>query len=245
VTDLRLYGDLAGWFHLLTHPSDYAEEAAIFHRVLEAAAGGPLGDVLELGSGGGNNASHLKAHWRLTLTDLSEEMLQISRGLNPDLEHHQGDMRSLRLGRTFDAVFLHDAAAYLLTPDDLAATARTIAAHLRPGGVALAVPDDTLETYDGGTDDGGHDDGDRGVRYLSWCFDAAPVDHQVTTHYVYLLRDGDAVTTVREDHVTTAFPTQLWLDALTSAGLEAWTEPFPHSEVEEGAILFVARKPAG
>ena len=42
----------------------------------------------------------------MTLTDLSEAMIAQSRTLNPDLEHVQGDMRTLRLGRTFDAVFL-------------------------------------------------------------------------------------------------------------------------------------------
>jgi hypothetical protein len=46
-----LYGELAGWFYLLTAPSDYAEEAAVYRRLLDAA--GPVKTVLELGSGGG------------------------------------------------------------------------------------------------------------------------------------------------------------------------------------------------
>jgi hypothetical protein len=57
----RLYGDLAGWFHLLTAPSEYAGEAALYRRLLESA--GPVRTVLALGSGGGNNASHLKARF--------------------------------------------------------------------------------------------------------------------------------------------------------------------------------------
>ena len=36
----------------------------------------------------------------MTLVDLSEEMLAVSRELNPECEHLQGDMRTLRLGRT-------------------------------------------------------------------------------------------------------------------------------------------------
>jgi hypothetical protein len=40
----------------------------------------------------------------MTLVDLSEEMLVVSRQLNPECQHHQGDMRTVRLGRTFDAV---------------------------------------------------------------------------------------------------------------------------------------------
>ena len=32
----------------------------------------------------------------------------MSRSINPECEHVQGDMRTLRLGREFDAVFVHD-----------------------------------------------------------------------------------------------------------------------------------------
>ena len=47
-----------------------------------------------------------------TLSDLSPQMLSLSRTLNPGCEHVLGDMRTLRLGRTFDAVFVHDAVMY-------------------------------------------------------------------------------------------------------------------------------------
>ncbi len=80
----RLYGELAEWFHLLTAPEDYKEEAEFYRQVMVETADGPVLDVLELGSGGGNNASHLKANFKMTLTDLSEEMLAMSRGLNPE-----------------------------------------------------------------------------------------------------------------------------------------------------------------
>jgi trans-aconitate methyltransferase len=106
----KLYDELAGWFHLVTAPADYREEAAEIVRVVEAEVPDAR-TLLELGSGGGNNASHLKARFECTLTDLSEPMLALSRGLNPECEHLQGDMRTLRLGRTFDAVLVHDATS--------------------------------------------------------------------------------------------------------------------------------------
>ena len=127
----RLHNDFADWFHLLTALASYAEEAAIYHRLFEAERGRPVQTVLELGSGGGNNASHLKAHYALTLSDLSPAMLALSRTINPELEHIEGDMRSLRLGRTFDAVFAQDAASCLATEDDLSGAIETTAAHLR------------------------------------------------------------------------------------------------------------------
>ncbi len=115
--DVRLYSDLAPWFHLLTHPSDYAEEAAYYTRVIDEASEGGARTLLELGSGGGNNASHLKARFECTLTDLSPGMLELSRALNPECEHVEGDMRTLRLDRTFDVVFVHDAVSYITTED--------------------------------------------------------------------------------------------------------------------------------
>lgn len=97
-THYRFYGDLAGWWPLVSPPADYAEEAAFAATVL-ASASIPVREVLELGSGGGNNAVHLKNRFAMTLVDLSEDMFAVSRQLNPDCEHSRGDMRTVRLGR--------------------------------------------------------------------------------------------------------------------------------------------------
>jgi trans-aconitate methyltransferase len=114
----RLYADLASWWPLISAPEEYTEEAATAATILNSAAI-DVHEVLELGSGGGHNAVHLKKRFRLTLVDLSADMLAMSQRLNPECEHHQGDMRTLRLGRTFDAVFVHDAVAYMTTEKDL------------------------------------------------------------------------------------------------------------------------------
>jgi SAM-dependent methyltransferase len=78
----KLYAELADWWPLLSAPADYAEEAGFYRRILDEACRPRT--VLELGSGGGNNASHLKQHFSLTLVDRSPEMLAVSRRLNPE-----------------------------------------------------------------------------------------------------------------------------------------------------------------
>lgn len=78
-----LYTDLAAWWPLCSAPAEYKEEAQIFRRALLANSRRAPVTVLELGSGGGNNASHLKRHFQLTLVDLSPQMLAVSRRLNP------------------------------------------------------------------------------------------------------------------------------------------------------------------
>ena len=232
----KLYGELAPWYTLLTAPADYEEEATWYAGLLRRHARREVKRVLELGCGSGANASFMK-HWfdEIVVVDLSEPMLRECAALNPELERHQGDMRSLRLGRRFDAVFVHDAASYLLTPDDVAAAVETAALHLEPGGVALFCPDDTLETFQPGLDDGGHDGADgRGVRYLAWS-NPGPGEHTVATDYAYLLRDSaGAVRVVHDRHLTNRLPQAIWTMALRNAGLQATMIALEHSTVETG-----------
>jgi SAM-dependent methyltransferase len=241
-----MYDDLAPWFHLLTAPEEYSDEAAFVLTALREVAEGPVATLLELGSGGGNTASHLKRDLRLTLTDLSAEMLALSESINPECEHLPGDMRTLRLGRTFDAVLAHDAICYMTSETDLLAAMTTAFEHLRPGGVAVFLPDHVRETFVEGTDHGGHDGPgiangrpDRALRYLEWTTDPDPDDSTYQVDYAVLMRHADGKVEVRHDlHEEGLFPRQIWLDLLRSAGFEArWmTDP-------EARTVFVGRRP--
>ena len=236
MTDLpRLYGDLAGWWPLLSAPEDYAEEAEVFRVVLTGAAQVPISTVLELGSGGGNNASHLKAHFQMTLVDRSPGMLKVSRRLNPECEHHLGDMRTVRLGREFDAVFVHDAVAYLATADELRAAMRTAFEHCRPGGAVLFVPDHLKETFQPGTSHGGNDGQRRGMRYLEWTWDPNPDDTMYFADFAYLLHEDGAGTSVLYDrHLCGLFSRDEWLRTLSEVGFRSRYE---EATLGDGEIL--------
>jgi SAM-dependent methyltransferase len=230
---VKIYGELAAWWHVLSPPSDYAEEAASYIDAIEVLARGDVKEVLELGSGGGNNASFLKERYALTLTDLSEDMLAQSRKINPEAEHIQGDMRTLRLGRDFDAVLIHDAIMYMTTEQDLAAAIDTAAVHLRPGGVALFVPDDTAETYEPRDSWEGHAEGDRSVRYLMW-YDPLPpgATHTTVTFVVVMREDGKPVRAVLDEHTFGLFGRETWLRLIRDAGLEPTALPYEHSDFD-------------
>jgi SAM-dependent methyltransferase len=242
----KMYGDLAAWWPLLSAPEDYAEEAAFYRETLLEASDAPPRTVLELGSGGGNNASHMKASFQMTLVDLSPGMLQVSRALNPECEHVQGDMRTVRLGREFDCVFVHDAVCYMATEADLRQAMETAYVHCRPGGVALFCPDFVRENFHPSTDHGGHDGADgRGLRYLEWSWDPDPADTSYVTEYAYLVRDRDGSVRVERDrHVDGLFSRGDWLRLLAEVGFEPRALPFQHSEVEHEAVVFLAKKPA-
>jgi len=240
----KLYTDLADWWPLLSAPDDYEEEAAFYAERLTAACDRPPQTVLELGSGGGNNASHMKRHFRMTLVDPSIGMLAVSRALNPDLEHVQGDMRTVRLGREFDAVFVHDAVVYMTTEADVRRAIETMRVHCRPGGAVLIAPDCVRETFRPSTDSGGHDGPTRALRYLEWTWDPDPSDNTCRVEYTYLLRDEHGtVTVVHDRHVEGLFSRQDWLTWLSEAGFDAQSVPFDHSELEPGSYeVFVARR---
>jgi hypothetical protein len=138
-------------------------------------------------------------------------------------------MRTLRLGRVFDAVFLHDAVMYLTSERDLAAAMATAFAHLRPGGVALFVPDDTRETWRPTTSHGGHDGQGRALRYLHWNHDPDPLDTTTVVSYAFLLHEGGRTRCVHEEHALGLFPRATWMRLLEGAGFSPATLPYPHS----------------
>jgi SAM-dependent methyltransferase len=240
----RFYGDLAAWFPLITPPEGYAEEAAYAGGVLRSASI-PVREVLELGSGGGHNAFHLRTSFTMTLVDLSPTMLDESRRLNPDCEHIVGDMRTVRLGRIFDAVFVHDAVGYMLDEHDLSLAMRTAFEHCRPGGVAVFIPDETLETYQPGTDHGGSDAADgRGARYLEWSWDPDPDDSWYVAEYAFLLRDADGSVHVAGDtHRIGLFSRHVWLRLLAEAGFEPEALTEETAEERTPRELFVGHRP--
>jgi hypothetical protein len=164
----------------------------------------------------------------------------VSRTINPELEHIAGDMRTLRLGRTFDAVLAHDAIVYMTTEADLRAAMTTAFDHLRPGGAALFEPDYVRETFKAETDHGGEDGDDRALRYLEWVTDPDPTDTTYETDYVIVRRNPDGRVDVSHDHyVEGLFPTQQWLDVMAEVGFVDATSQAD----DEDRIVFAGKRP--
>ncbi|HLK35578.1 MAG TPA: class I SAM-dependent methyltransferase, partial [Polyangiaceae bacterium] len=194
-------------------------------------------------AGAGHNAVHLKARFRCTLTDLSERMLGLSRELNPECEHAVGDMRTLRLGRTFDAVLVHDAVTYMLTEDDLRAAAETAFVHTRPGGAAVFAPDEYKDTFCESSDLLSSARGARSLRGLEWKWDPDASDDTYVVDYAFLLREGDHVQSVHDRHVEGLFLKATWIRVLSAVGYRVEAA---HRH-DEGRVddIFLCRRPVG
>ena len=238
---MKLYAELAGWYRLIDPPPDHADEAGAYGDLLARAAPGAR-TLLELGCGGGHNASYLKARFECTLTDLSPVMLALSRELNPECAHVLGDMRTLRLGRSFDLVLVHDAVMYMTTREDVLAAARTAFAHLRPAGAALFVPDCVRETFREGAHMEGSDLGARSARFIEWSRDPDPDDETCTVDYAFLLRDGTEVQAVHDRHVEGLFAEAVWVEVLARAGFDV-APVHGALEDEPGVVAVLCRRP--
>ncbi len=216
--DLLLYDELVPWYHLLDPAEEHAEEAETYREALTCATSGPARSLLELGAGAGHNACHLKHHFKCTLTDISEPMQGLSRALNPECEHVLGDMRSMRLGRTFDTVLVHDAVVYMTTEEQLQAAIRTAFVHTRPGGAAIFTPDCVLETFEETSQFIEGNDGRRSLRCIEWSWDPDPNDTTYLADFAFLLRDRGEMRAAHEQHLVGLFPKATWLRMLSDAG---------------------------
>ncbi|MDA0263529.1 MAG: class I SAM-dependent methyltransferase [Chloroflexi bacterium] len=236
----RLYSDLSYLWPIISPPDEYGDEAAFLGDVIRERLGAGRHTLLELGVGGGHNLFHLAPNFDCTAVDLSPHMVALSQALNPGIEHHVGDMRKVRLGRTFDAILVHDAASYLLTEEDLKETFQTAAAHLRPGGVFLVAPDWVVETFPDGwvyTWDRHRDD--ITVKIEEVMLDPDPADTQVESTYTYTITQGGETTVETDRHITGLFAINTWASLMEDAGFAVELRPLPPNEGGYGSWLFV------
>jgi SAM-dependent methyltransferase len=241
----QFYGALAEWWPVLSPVEEYAEEAAELRRVI-LAHGPHARTLLELGSGGGHIAHYLRQDFACCLTDLSAAMLAMSRQLNPECEHVEGDMRTLELGRTFDVVLAHDAIDYMTSEADLARVCDTAWRHLRPGGTVVLVPDALTETFEPGTESSGGDASDgRAARLLEWTEHVTPGATQMAVHYSFLLRESDGrVRSVYERHDCGIFPGATWRRVLAARGFAVDVVVERTTDERTPRSFFIGHKPA-
>lgn len=242
---LRIYDDLSAWYPLLDPVEEHEAEADAFHQAFQRGIQGEARTLLELGSGAGNNAFFLKRHYHCTLSDLAEGMLGLSRQLNPDCIHHHADMRTLRLGTTFDAVLVHDAIVYMTTEEDLRRAFQTAFEHTRPGGAAVVAGDyyredfrENWEVYQAG-------EADFELRCMEWTWDPDPNDTVYQVDYAFLARKGGELRAVHDRHFEGLFPRATWERLLQEVGFELTVFQRPIGECTTGETdqVFLCRRP--
>lgn len=122
---------------------DYAGESDLIAHLFALHADDPVASVLDLGCGTGGHALPLAARGlRVTGVDRSPAMLARAREKSAEMaaapELIEADVRTLRLGRVFDAAIMMFAVlGYQHDDDALLATLASVRRHLPPSGLFL------------------------------------------------------------------------------------------------------------
>ncbi len=145
---MTVFADYARYYNLLYRDKDYAGEADFVLHSLRAHGCEPH-TILDLGCGTGRHALEMaKQGIAVTGVDMSETMLAMGQEAMracvasdfpaPFPELCQGDARTVRLSKKFDAVIsLFHVMSYQNTEEDALAVLATAREHLKPGGLFL------------------------------------------------------------------------------------------------------------
>lgn len=219
----RLYRELAWLWPLWGSLDTYADYCAQVHRLIQESAQIPAHSLLNLGCGGGKNVFSLKRAYAVTGLDVSPQMLALAQSLNPECEFLQGDMRQFDLGRTFDAVLVDDAIAYMTTRSELRAVFAAAWHHLNPGGVMVVTPDTTRETFVQNQTmvtpaNPTEPPSPLAVIFVENNYDPDPEDDQFEGTMVYLIRDRGELRIECDRHIFGLFSLAVWREILTEIG---------------------------
>ncbi len=239
-----LYTDLAWlwpmWGDASTEYAHYCQHVA---ALIRQQAKRPATTLLDLGCGGGKNVLNLKREFTVTGVDLSPAMLAQAKELNPDCTFVQGDMRTCRLGQAFDAVLMDDAISHMSCRTDFVAAFRTAHAHLHPGGVLVATPDVTTETFQQNktiTTPATRDGLD--VVFAENVYDPDPTDERYETTILYLIREQGRLRIETDRWTMGLFSLDTWRHVLRETGFEVHEGRYQAGEDQYTAFACVKRE---
>ena len=212
------YNDLAWTEDLLADPAEYEHEVMVYVDLIKRTAAEPPSTLLHLGSGAGGHDVIFKRHFAVTGVDLSLGMLNKARVVHPDIEYIEGDMRTLRLERQFDAVAIPDSIDYMASQDDLQQAIQTATMHLKTGGVLLVVAK-TGQTLRNNNFAYVGEKGGMHVTLLenNYINPFRPNTYEATL--VYLVRNRGELTIYTDHQVLGLFSEAMWDEVFKKAGM--------------------------
>ncbi len=242
----RLYTELA-WLWPLWGDAhkEYASYCRHVVSLIRRYAERPIRTLLDVGCGGGKNVLNLKKSFHVMGLDLSPTMIAQAKELNPECEFIQGDMRAFQLDRTFDAILMDDAISHMSCLGDFEAAFRTAFRHLNTGGILIATPDVTRETFQQNKTiaspairSAAPNNVD--VVFVENTYDPDPADDHYETTIVYLIREHGCLR-IETDHWRMGlFSLDLWRSVLHDVGFVVHQSQY--TEGEDHYTMFACMK---
>ena len=199
---------------------DYGAEAVELNRIVQDAC--PTAQtLLDVACGTGAHLVELRRWYTVEGIDLSPAMLAVARSRLGDVPLQVADMRTLNLGKTFDAVIcLFSSIGYVTDPAEMHSTVGRLAAHVGPGGVLILDgwirPEDWHGDYRGQPDIASDDD----VMVVRLAFSRLAGNiTELDMHHLVHTKAG--IEYFSEAHRLALTPTADYVSAVESAGLTA------------------------
>ena len=169
-------------------------------------------------------------------------MLDLAGQLNPEVTYFTGDMRTVTLEKTFDAVVIADSIDYMLNEADLRGAFQTAYVHLKSGGIFCTYAGVTRQSFrQNDTRVSTHAEGSVVVTLIENRYDPNPQDSTYENTFVYLIRreGSEGQLEIETDrHLGGLFDLETWSRCLSDTGFEVHRTELG----EGGAPLFVCRK---
>jgi|Deesub1362A_J573_1020465.scaffolds.fasta_scaffold29454_1 SAM-dependent methyltransferase len=227
-TKWRAYSDFAWTEHIIAPPEEYVEETELFSKVIKEHSKIEARTLLHLGCGAGGNDYTFKRHFKVTGVDISKDMLEIARKLNPEVTYLYGDMRTIRLKECFDAVAIPDSIGHMTTVGDLRKAILMASKHLKPGGVLLIVSNIKEEFKENNfVYTGSKGDVEITLFENNYVPDPDRTTYEATA--VFLIRRKGKLEIHSDIDTIGLFNLSTWLDLLKEVGLEVKQMKLEHS----------------
>jgi len=225
--DALVYGKSARIYELLYAGAgikDFAADAVELHAIIQDANPNAT-TLLDIACGTGAHLVELRRWYKVEGFDQSRDMLAVARPRLVGVPLHMGDMRTLDLGKSFDAVMcLFSSIGYVTDPAEMQSTIQRLAAHVAPGGVLILDgwlrPEAWSDDYRGEPDIA-HDDEVMVVRLAF----SRREGHITVLDMHHLVRTNSGIEHFSEAHRLALTPTADYVSAVESAGLTARVIP--------------------
>jgi SAM-dependent methyltransferase len=230
----------ASFYDALYHFVDYEGAARKLHQEISARAPSAR-TLLDVGCGTGQHLQRLRQWYDVEGLDLDGGLLEVARARCSDVPFHEASMVDFELSRQFDVVTcLFSAIAYVQTLDKMRQAVKTMAHHVKPGGVLVIEPWFEPDRYWTDTITANHFES--AEQKICWMYTSKREGDVSVLDIQYLVGTPDRVEHLVEQHRMGLFTRDEHLRALTNAGLE-------HAAFDEqgltGRGLYTARKRAG
>ncbi|MEN6374128.1 MAG: class I SAM-dependent methyltransferase [Smithella sp.] len=226
---------------LYVNDREYATEAARVKELLTRHGVPHKADLLVLACGTGGHIPCFKDDYNVSGLDLSRDMLDLARKKFPGIRFHHGNLIDFKLEADYDVMIcLYGSIGFVKTVDNLRASMKRIAAHLRPNGLALVTPWSTVEDFQELLVVDAVDKPDLKIARMEQVRLKEPKIVEVIFHH--LLGTNKEVTYHKQSMEIGLFSREEYISAMTDAGLKV-VEEYKGTDVRGGA--YIGKRVAG